>query len=120
MYLSLLEDQEQNVVELLSENFEDEGRYRDSKNPVATTWLISFEHIKRIDPLAAKYLSLMSCVDTKDIPQSLLPRANSLKEETDAIGTLNAYSFVSRRPTDQSTDQSTTSIDWCTWLLGTG
>lgn len=105
MYLSLLEDQEQNVVELLSENFEDEGRYRDIKNPVATTWLISFEHIKRLDPLAAKYLSLMSCVDAKDIPQSLLPRANSLKEETDAIGTLNAYSFVRRRPTDQSTDQ---------------
>lgn len=92
MYLSLLEDQEQNVVELLSENFEDEGRYRDIKNPVATTWLISFEHIKRLDPLAAKYLSLMSCVDAKDIPQSLLPRAKSLKEETGAIGTLNAYS----------------------------
>jgi tetratricopeptide (TPR) repeat protein len=105
MYLSLLEDQEQNVVELLSENFEDEGRYRDIKNPVATTWLISFEHIKRLDPLAAKYLSLMSCADAKDIPQSLLPRANSLKEETDAIGTLNAYYFVRRRPTDQSTDQ---------------
>jgi len=103
-YLSLLEDQEQNVVELLSEDFEDEGRYRDIKNPVATTWLISFEHIKHLDPLAADYLSFMSCVDFKDIPQSLLPRAESQKKETDAIGTLNAYSFVSRRSTDQSLD----------------
>jgi hypothetical protein len=42
-YLSLLQDQEQNIIELLSEDFEDEGRYRDVKNLVVTTWLISFE-----------------------------------------------------------------------------
>lgn len=102
--LSLLEDQEQNVVELLSEDFEDEGRYQDAKNPIATTWLISFEQIKRLDPLAAEYLSFMACVDFKDIPQALLPPAKSRKEVTDAIGTLNAYSFVSRRPMDQSLD----------------
>jgi len=103
-YLSLLEDQEQNVVELLSEEFEDDGRYWDIKNPVITTWLISFEQIKRRDPLAAEYLSFMSCVDAKDIPHSLLPPAQSRKKETDAIGTLSAYSFVSRRPRDQSLD----------------
>ena len=39
-YLVLLEEKEQDVIELLAEDFEDEGRYRDSKNPVATTWLI--------------------------------------------------------------------------------
>jgi hypothetical protein len=41
-YLSLLSEQEEEVVDLLSE-FEDDGRYREVKNPVATTWLISFE-----------------------------------------------------------------------------
>ena len=100
-YLSLLEEQEEDVVDLLSEGFEDEGRCQDS---VATTWLISFEHIRRLDPLAAEYLSFMSCVDPKDIPQSLLPPAQSRKKETDAIGTLNAYSFVSRRPGDHALD----------------
>jgi len=99
-YLSFLEEQEQDVVDLLSEDFEDEGRYQDVKNPVATTWLISFEYIRRLDPLAAEYLSFMSCVDPKDIPQSLLPPAQYRKKETDAIGTLDAYSFVSRRPGD--------------------
>jgi hypothetical protein len=36
-YLSLLEEQELDVVDLLSEDFEDDGRYQDVKNPVATT-----------------------------------------------------------------------------------
>ena len=72
-YSLLLNDQEPNVIELLSEYFEDEGRYRDAKNPVATTWLISFEQIRRLDPLAAEYLSFMSCVDPREIPLSLLP-----------------------------------------------
>jgi hypothetical protein len=97
-YLSLLKEQEEDVIELLSEEFEDDHRYRDIKNPVATTWLISFEQIRRRDPLAADYLSFMSCVDPRDIPQSLLPPGQSRKREIDAIGTLNAYSFISRRP----------------------
>ena len=103
-YLLLLEDQEQNVIELLSEDFEDEGRYRDTKNPVATTWLVSFEQIRRRDPLAADFLSFTSCIDPRDIPQSLLPPAASRKKETEAIGTLSAYSFVSQRSADQSLD----------------
>src|SRR6185312_12025784 len=49
-YLSLLNEQEAEVVELLSEDFEDEWRYRNVKNPVATTWLISFERIRSQDP----------------------------------------------------------------------
>jgi hypothetical protein len=76
-YLLLLEEQEQDVVELLSEEFEDDGRYENIKNPIATTWLISFEHILQIDPLAAECLSFIACVDPKDIPQSLLPPAQS-------------------------------------------
>ncbi|KAF7173630.1 hypothetical protein CNMCM6106_007691 [Aspergillus hiratsukae] len=103
-YLSLLAEQENEVIALLSEEFEDDGRYRNVKNPVATTWLISFEQIQRRDPLAAQYLSFMSCVDPKEIPQSLLPPGSSRKEETDALGTLNAYSFVSRRPGDPVLD----------------
>jgi tetratricopeptide (TPR) repeat protein len=103
-YLSLLGEQEQVVVDLLSKDFEDEGRYKGGKNPVATTWLISFEQIRQLKPLAAEYLSFMSCVDPKNIPQSLLPPGLSRVEETDAIGTLSAYSFVSTRYTDKIYD----------------
>jgi tetratricopeptide (TPR) repeat protein len=103
-YLSLLEEQEEEVIDLLSEEFEDEGRYRSVKNPIATTWLISFEQIRRRDSLAADYLSFMACVDAKDIPQSLLPPGPSRKRETDAMGTLDAYSFINKRPEDLSLD----------------
>jgi tetratricopeptide (TPR) repeat protein len=103
-YSTLLQDQEQNIIELLSEDFEDEGRYTDIKNPIATTWLISFEQIRKFDPLAAEFLSFMSCLDPRDIPQSLLPPASSKKQEIDAVGTLSAFSFVTRRPADCSFD----------------
>jgi hypothetical protein len=85
-YLSLLADQEEEVINLLSEEFKDDWRYRNAKNPVATTWLISFEQIRGRDPLAADYLSFMACVDPKNVPQSLLPPGQSRKKEIDAIG----------------------------------
>lgn len=96
-YVLLLKEQEEDVVELLSEEFEDQGRYTEDgvKNPIATTWLISFERIQKCDSLAADYLSFMACIDTKDIPESLLPPGTSKKQQTDAIGTLKSYSFIS-------------------------
>lgn len=80
-YLSLLNKQEESVVELLSEDFEDDSRYPSVKNPVAMTWLISFEQIRRRDPLVADQLLFMACIDRKDIPQSLLPDGAMLKKE---------------------------------------
>ena len=102
-YLSLLDEQEEDVIELLSENFEDETRYTDVNDPVATTWLISFEHIRQRDPLADDYLCLMACVEPKDIPQALLPPGTSRKRETDALGALQAYSFITARRSSNST-----------------
>lgn len=93
-YLSLLEEQEEDVIELLSEDFEDQWRYNAIKNPVAMTWLISFNQIRHLNALAASYLSFMACIHPKSIPVSLLPSAYSLKARTDALGLLNAYSFV--------------------------
>ena len=78
-YLSLLNEQEESVIELLSEEFEDEWRCPSVNNPVATTWLISFEQIRQLNPLATEYLSFMACIDWKDIPQSLLPDDAVLK-----------------------------------------
>ncbi|PMD24975.1 HET-domain-containing protein [Hyaloscypha hepaticicola] len=103
-YLSLLAEQEEEVIDLLSEEFEDDERYYNIKNPVATTWLISFEQIRQRDLLAADYLSFMACIDSKDIPQSLLPAGPSRKKEIDAIGTLDAYSCITKRSADQALD----------------
>ncbi|CAG8972335.1 hypothetical protein HYALB_00001738 [Hymenoscyphus albidus] len=103
-YLSLLTEQEEDIIDLLSEDFEDDGRYDNIKNPVATTWLISFEQIRHRDPLAADYLSFMACINPKDIPQSILPAGASRKKKTDATGTLEAYSFIVKRSTDLALD----------------
>jgi Tetratricopeptide repeat len=93
-YLSLLQRQEDVEVELLSQDFEDEWRYAESKNPVAVTWLISFHQIQRSNPLAADYLSFMSCIDPGDIPQSLLLPDSSQVKQQNALSLLEAYSFI--------------------------
>ncbi|ERF70439.1 hypothetical protein EPUS_04717 [Endocarpon pusillum Z07020] len=103
-YLELLDDSEEHTIELLSEDFQDEGRYKEAQNPVASTWLISFEQIQLRCPEAAEYLSFMSCLNEKNIPQSLLPDAPSKKKMIDAIGTLTGYSFLRKQNDHHSTD----------------
>jgi len=103
-YLLLVDCQEQDIIDLLTEQFEDDARYSDLRNPVATTWLISFQQIQQRDPLAAAYMSFMACIDHKGVPQLLLPPGSSRKQEMDAIGTLSAYSFITRRAEDLAID----------------
>jgi tetratricopeptide (TPR) repeat protein len=93
-YLALLSEQEEDVIDLLSEDFEDDERYRNIQNPVATTWLVSFRRIRRRNQLAAEYLSFMACIEPKHIPRSILLPGASRKKEVDAIGILIAYGFV--------------------------
>ncbi|PLN78803.1 nucleoside phosphorylase domain-containing protein [Aspergillus taichungensis] len=95
-YLLLLNEQEHIKVELLSQDFEDDYRYEETQNPVATTWLISFEQIRRSNPLAEEYLSHIACIDHRDIPLSLLPRKGSPVEQQKALGLLKAYSFITQ------------------------
>lgn len=49
-YLELCRSSDENMIKLLSRNFEDRHRYKNVQNPVATTWLISFRHIAEHDP----------------------------------------------------------------------
>ncbi|KIX93064.1 uncharacterized protein Z520_11121, partial [Fonsecaea multimorphosa CBS 102226] len=72
-YLRLWDSKEEATIELLSEEFEDDYRYRESKNPVATTWLISFEQMRRQNPKAAELLAFLACLDFKSIPETLFP-----------------------------------------------
>ncbi len=89
-YLDVYESDNEQLIKLLSKDFEDQGRYETTQNPIALTWLISFRQISRCNQLAAEYLFYMSCIAQQDIPHSLLPPALKLKE-VEAIGTLKAY-----------------------------
>jgi len=97
-YLEICQSGDKKMVNLLSQDFEDRRRYKAIENPVATTWLISFDHIARRNPLAAWYLRVMCMYADKDIPVALLPpRASDELELIEAMGILKAYAFVVER-----------------------
>ena len=100
-YKDLYNDNETEIMKILSEDFEDQGRYRATKNSIATTWLISLYQIKHRSPLAIELLSFMACLANQNIPQSLLFPAPSRKEGIEAIGALTAYSFVNKQECGQ-------------------
>jgi tetratricopeptide (TPR) repeat protein len=84
-------------IELFGEHFEDPSRYRGMESTITKTWHISFDQIRRQEPLAAEYLSFIACIDRINIPQSLLPPSGSLVLEAKAIGTLKGYAFITER-----------------------
>jgi tetratricopeptide (TPR) repeat protein len=77
---------------------------KESKNVIASTWLISFEQIRRQDTLAADYLLFMACVNPTDVPLALLPTTSPREKGIDAVGTLDAYSFVTKRTAESALD----------------
>jgi hypothetical protein len=96
-YLKLLRSTEQDIVTIMSREFRDDTRYKESKNAVAATWVVSFSQIRERDAVAADLLAFMSCVEWKAIPRSLLPRVQTESQMEEAIGTLCGYSFLARR-----------------------
>lgn len=92
-YVKLLDGQAQDTIDLLSQEFEDEGRYKSIRNPVATTWLTSFDQIRQQNTLAFDYMAFMACINPKDIPVSLLPPARPVEREK-ALGLLSSYSVI--------------------------
>ncbi|KAF7136892.1 hypothetical protein CNMCM5793_006507 [Aspergillus hiratsukae] len=103
-YLDHCKSSDKTLIKLLSKDFEDRRRYKGSQNPVATTWLISFEHIARDNPVAARYLKFICFLAEKDIPVSLLPPASDQLEADEAIGILKAYAFITSRESHDSFD----------------
>ena len=67
-YLELYNGSDANKVHLLSENFEDDIRDAELKNPVAVTWVVTFEYLKTQNPLVADGLCLMSMFDATGHP----------------------------------------------------
>ena len=96
-YLQLYRQSDSNKIQLLSDNFEDEGRHVLSKNPIATTWSVSFEYIKEQDTQAADLLSFISMLANEGVPEFLLPHGTDPVKFEKAIGTLHAFSFITTR-----------------------
>jgi tetratricopeptide (TPR) repeat protein len=90
-------------IELFSEQFEDLSRYREAESTIAKTWHISFNQLRKLDPLAAEYLSFIACIDPINIPQSLLPSkgGGSAVQQVKALGTLTGYAFITERQQSQ-------------------
>ncbi|KAF4855885.1 Kinesin light chain [Colletotrichum siamense] len=103
-YLKYCETSDEEQIALLSEDFDDQDRYEIVQNPIATTWLISFQNIARDKPLAAKYLKFICYLAEKDIPMALLPPGDSVRETNEAISTLLAYAFIQKRSFEESFD----------------
>jgi hypothetical protein len=96
------QDNNDNLVELLDEEFETNGRDSDSLRAAAKTWAISFKQIRRQNELAGDLLSLISMFNHQHILEELLVdyfshaygQEKSL-ELVRAIGVLKAFSIVS-------------------------
>jgi hypothetical protein len=104
-YLKLLDKSEVSLIRLLSKEFGDASRYPNAINPVATTWLISFQRIQKFHPLAATFLSSMACLHEKSIPLSLLLETGTDIDEidiVDSIAVLTGYAFATRQSRDSN------------------
>ena len=101
-YLCTYRRSDSSKTKLLSQNFEDSERHPGSKNPVAATWAISFEQIRRNNHRAADLLSLMSVLDMQAIPKSLLSSDKEDVEFEKALGTLKAFSLITPEQSHQA------------------
>lgn len=104
-YLHLYNQSDTTKIQLLSDDFEDDIRDKDTKRPVVITFFISFEQIKKSDPYAAEILSFMSMLDPQAIPRSLLINDESPVICRKALGTLQAFSLITRSSRQDQDDE---------------
>ncbi|KAF4964390.1 hypothetical protein FSARC_7689 [Fusarium sarcochroum] len=102
-YLELLDGSENDLVDLLNEEFEAVGRDSDTPRAVAQTWMLSFQQIERQYPFAGELLSLMSLFDRQAIPLEFLEFYSEEKKRAEsnikmrlvkALGVLKAFCFI--------------------------
>jgi tetratricopeptide (TPR) repeat protein len=102
-YLRLLDKSDQQLVDLLNEEFETVGRDSETPHAVVETWILSFEQIQRQDTFAGELLSLMSVFDRQAIPKKFLSDYSERQEVQEprgemqlikALGVLKAFSFI--------------------------
>ena len=87
-YIELLQGGDDNLIELLSQPFEDDTRDFDVPNAVAITLSISFLNLVVHHDFASRLLFLISYLDKQDIPRFLLDwyHRSSTRDEAAAAG----------------------------------
>jgi tetratricopeptide (TPR) repeat protein len=80
-YLEKLRKIDRSKKSVLDEAEKDLRRDREARNSIILTWQISFDHIHRVRPSAAKLLSLMSFCDRQAIPESLVRGRSGDRDE---------------------------------------
>lgn len=102
-YIQLLDGSETNTIDLLSKEFETIGRDSDALQPVAQTWILSFQQIEEQNIFASELLSFMCFLDRHDIPAQFISHYSQKEENggprsdielTEALGALKAFSFL--------------------------
>ncbi|XTI88858.1 hypothetical protein V2W45_1238678, partial [Cenococcum geophilum] len=98
-YLDEIYRSDHDRARLLKKDIGDSRRDGRASNSIIATWQISFEHIRKNIPTAARLLSLMSLFDRQGIPESLLHNRYQRDEDKEAdfeedIHTLISYSLV--------------------------
>jgi hypothetical protein len=103
-YLRLCNHTNEGMINLLSTYLRDETHYSKTQGAMATTWIVSFTTICEADAGAARLLSFIRWIEPKSIPQSVLPRLDSDWAQTEAIGLLCAYGFLSWQADSKTLD----------------
>lgn len=94
-YLEIYDEKPDGLIDLLSVPFEGQGRDNEIPNPVAATWMISFNQIRRTNARAADMMCLMACLNRQAIPQVLIQNSDeSLLDFRRARGVLIGFSLV--------------------------
>ncbi|RAL05725.1 kinesin [Aspergillus ibericus CBS 121593] len=94
-YIQLHNDSDETRMNLLCEPFETLGRDSGTPNALATTLIVSLDHIRKHEPYAIDALSLIAFLDQHHIPTSLMQQKITQKLDlTKALGTLKAFSLI--------------------------
>lgn len=87
-----------------SQLIEGKNHERGAKDPVSRTLLLSMDQISHVNWLASNYLSLVACLDQRDIPLELLEASSTYRNAEEAIKLLDNYALIRRRQADSSID----------------
>jgi len=104
-YIDLYNKDEGTQMRLLQTDFSDLERDQNAENAVLKTWVLSFEQVKLEDPKAANLLSIMSCLDAKSIPESMLQvEIPDSLDFVNALATLKAFALVTTSENGETFD----------------
>ncbi|KAF4503164.1 hypothetical protein FAGAP_595 [Fusarium agapanthi] len=128
-YLELLEGSENDLVDLLNEEFETVGRDADTPHAVAQTWMLSFQQIEKQYPFASELLSLMCLFDRQKIPldfvdfharENLPAGSNTKLQLVKALGMLKAFCFIRAEKGGDHSMHRLIQLVTRTWLVRKG